>query len=59
MDSNDTRLSVSIATIELIPVENGTKLVCTEQGTFFDGYDTPEIREHGTKELLEALGKSL
>jgi len=59
LDAGDTRLSVSITTIEFLPVDGGTKLVFTEQGAFFDGHDTPEIREHGTKEILDALGKSL
>jgi hypothetical protein len=34
-------------------------LVLTEQGAFFDGLDTPEVREHGTNEMLDALGKAL
>lgn len=59
LDQGDIRISVSIATIELIPTSDGTKLVFTEQGTFFDGQDTPEQREQGTKELLDLLGKSL
>ena len=46
-------------TIELIAADGGTKLIFTEQGAFFDGHDTPEIREHGTNELLDALGRSL
>ncbi len=59
LDSDDVRISVSIATIELIPTDGGTRLVFTEQGAFFDGHDTPEIREHGTNELLDALGRAL
>jgi uncharacterized protein YndB with AHSA1/START domain len=59
LDSGDTRISASLTTVELIPVEGGTKLVFTEQGAFFDGADTPEIREHGTNEMLNALGNSL
>ncbi|MGG1573514.1 SRPBCC family protein [Fictibacillus sp. NRS-1165] len=59
LDQGEIRISVSIATIELIPTREGTKLVFTEQGTFFDGHDTPEQREQGTKELLDLLGKSL
>ncbi|MDQ6423445.1 SRPBCC family protein [Paenibacillus sp. LHD-117] len=59
MDMNDVRISVSMTTIELIEVDGGTKLIFTEQGAFFDGHDTLEIREHGTGELLNALGKSL
>ncbi|WP_326070759.1 SRPBCC family protein [Paenibacillus alba] len=59
LDQGDTRMSVSIATIELIPTIDGTKVVFTEQGAFFDGLDTPEQREHGTNEMLDLLGQSL
>ncbi|WP_438445025.1 SRPBCC family protein [Gorillibacterium sp. sgz5001074] len=59
LDAGDTRISVSITTVELFPVEGGTRLVFTEQGAFFDGHDTPEIREHGTREMLGTLGKTL
>ncbi|OOC61746.1 SRPBCC family protein [Paenibacillus ihbetae] len=59
LDSDDIRMSVSITTVELIPTEGGTRLVFTEQGAFFDGHDSPEIREHGTNEMLDTLGKSL
>ncbi len=57
LDSGGVRISVSITTVELIGVEGGTKLIFTEQGAFFDGHDTPEIREHGTNAMLDALGK--
>ncbi|CDN41001.1 MULTISPECIES: SRPBCC family protein [Paenibacillus] len=57
MDSNDIRISVSMTTVELIEVDDGTKLIFTEQGAFLDGHDTPEIREHGTTIMLDALGK--
>jgi len=57
MDSEGIRISVSITTVELIEVEGGTKLIFTEQGAFFDGHDTPEIREHGTNIMLDTLGK--
>ena len=59
MDADDIRISASLTTIELFPADGGTRLVFTEQGVFFDGHDTPEIREQGTKELLDALGRSL
>ncbi|WP_256759485.1 SRPBCC family protein [Cohnella sp. WQ 127256] len=59
LDSDSIRISVSITTVELIKVEGGTKLIFTEQGAFFDGHDTPEIREHGTNVMLDALGKVL
>ncbi|GGD91303.1 SRPBCC family protein [Paenibacillus nasutitermitis] len=57
LDSDGTRISVSITTVELIQVEGGTKLIYTEQGSYFDGHDTPEVREHGTTLMLDALGK--
>jgi len=59
LDSGDNRISVSIATVQFVPTEGATKLIFTEQGVFFDGHDTPEIREHGTNLLLDELGKSL
>jgi uncharacterized protein YndB with AHSA1/START domain len=55
----ETRVSVSLATIELVAEDGGTRLVMTEQGAFFDGHDTPDVREHGTGELLDALGAAL
>jgi uncharacterized protein YndB with AHSA1/START domain len=55
MHMNGARISVSLATIELTPAGSGTRLVYTEQGAFLDGLDTPGAREHGTRELLEAL----
>ncbi|WP_442602422.1 SRPBCC family protein [Paenibacillus sp. KN14-4R] len=59
LDSNGTRISVSITSVELIKVEGGTKLIFTEQGSYFDGHDTPEEREHGTNIMLDTLGKVL
>jgi len=57
MAFEDTRVSVSLATIELTPVDGGrsTRLTITENGAFFDGHEDPALREHGTRELLEAL----
>ncbi|MBE1443780.1 SRPBCC family protein [Paenibacillus sp. OAS669] len=59
LDSDGKRFSVSTTTVELIQTSDGTKLIFTEQGAFFDGHDTPEIREHGTTIMLDALGKAL
>ena len=49
------RISVSVTTVEFTPSSDGTRLVLTEQGAYLDGLDTPQQREHGTGELLEAL----
>lgn len=59
MYRNDARISVSVSTIELLAAEGGTALTYTEQGVFLDGHDTAAAREHGTRELLEALGESI
>jgi uncharacterized protein YndB with AHSA1/START domain len=59
MYSDDTRISVSLGTVELAPVGDGTRLTYTEQGAYLDGLDTPEEREHGTNELFDALGRVL
>ena len=59
MYRDDARISVSVATIELEAAGAGTKLTLTEQGVFLDSLDTPGAREHGTRELLEALAEAL
>jgi uncharacterized protein YndB with AHSA1/START domain len=59
MHIGEQRISVSLATIELAAEGKGTRLTFTEQGAFLDGYDDPVDREQGTRELLDALGKSL
>jgi uncharacterized protein YndB with AHSA1/START domain len=54
-----TRISVSLATVELEREGRGTRLIYTEQGAFLDGEDKPEYREQGTGTLLDALGAEL
>jgi uncharacterized protein YndB with AHSA1/START domain len=53
---DETRISVSLATVEFEPEGDGTRLVFTEQGAFLDGHDLPSRREHGMGSLLDALG---
>jgi uncharacterized protein YndB with AHSA1/START domain len=55
----ETRISVSVATVELRPDAGGTQLVYTEQTAFLDGHDTPVERQHGMGSLLDALGRAL
>lgn len=59
MHIDERRISVSLATVELRPEGEGTRLTYTEQGAFLDGLDTPEQREQGTGGLLDALGEEL
>jgi uncharacterized protein YndB with AHSA1/START domain len=59
MHRDGTRMSVSVTTVELIATGGGTRLRYTEQGVFLDGEDKPELREQGTKEILDKLGQAL
>jgi len=59
MYAADDRMSVSLATVEIVPDQDGTKLTYTEQGAFLDGIDKPEAREEGTAWMLDNLGKYL
>ncbi len=59
MHRDGVRMSVSVSTVELLADGAGTHLRYTEQGVFLDGEDTPEAREHGTKELLDKLAEAL
>src|SRR5271156_1793291 len=59
MHLDDKKLSVSLATLQLKAAGGKTTLMVTEQGAFLDGYDDAGSREHGTGQLLDALGASL
>ncbi|HEX4534793.1 MAG TPA: SRPBCC family protein [Rhizomicrobium sp.] len=59
MHQNQTKISVSLATLTFEPAGSGTKLTVFEHGAFLDGYDDAGQREHGTGVLLDRLGKSL
>jgi uncharacterized protein YndB with AHSA1/START domain len=59
MHRDGAPISASVATVELHPAGEGTKLVLTEQGAFLDDLDEPAAREHGTRELLERLESEL
>jgi uncharacterized protein YndB with AHSA1/START domain len=59
MLADETRISVSLGTVEIEPAGAGTRLIYTEQGAYLDGLDTPAQREQGTGTLLDALGDEL
>jgi uncharacterized protein YndB with AHSA1/START domain len=59
MHRDETRISVSLTTVEFKADGAGTKLIFTEQGAFLDGKDKPEYREQGTTGLLDALAREL
>lgn len=48
-------ISLALVTIELVPTEAGTDLICTHQGVFYEGSGGPEMREHGWRVLFDRL----
>jgi uncharacterized protein YndB with AHSA1/START domain len=59
MTFGEKPISVSLVTIELLPAGNGTDLICTHQGVFFEGGEGPRMREAGWQQLFDKLEKSL
>jgi hypothetical protein len=60
MTLDDLRISVSVATFEIIPDGDHTQLRLTEMGAYLDGFDDGgKLREHGTNGLLDGLGAFL
>lgn len=48
-------ISASLATVEFLPSEDGTDVIFTHQGAFFEGSDGPQMREAGWRKLLSRL----
>jgi uncharacterized protein YndB with AHSA1/START domain len=59
MSREGRRFSASLATFELAPDGDGTKLTFTEQAAFLGESDGPEQRKKGWNQLLEQLAKVL
>jgi uncharacterized protein YndB with AHSA1/START domain len=59
MYEGDSRMSVSLATVELAPDGKGTRFRYTEQLVYLDGKEWGDSREVGTKALLDQLEASL
>lgn len=55
MKMGERIFSSSQVTFELLPNKNGTDLVITHQGAFFEGSDGPERREDGWNLLADNL----
>jgi uncharacterized protein YndB with AHSA1/START domain len=53
---DDQHLSTSLTTIAVEPDGAATNLTYTEQGVHFDGLDSVEGREEGTRGILDGLG---
>jgi uncharacterized protein YndB with AHSA1/START domain len=59
MYADETRISVSVATVQFRSQDATTQLILTEQGVFLDGHDTVAQREEGTRSLLDSLAGNL
>ena len=59
MFAEETRMSVSVATVQFHNHDVTTQLILTEQGVFLDGHDTVAQREEGTRSLLDSLAAVL
>ena len=59
MHLNGTKISVSLASMQIEARPGGSRLTVTEQGVFLDGYEDAGSREHGTGFLLDRLRASL
>jgi len=56
---DDQHLSTSLTTIAVEPDGQATRLTYTEQGVHFDGLDSVEGREEGTRVILDGLASFL
>jgi uncharacterized protein YndB with AHSA1/START domain len=59
LSEDGTVATVSLATVELVPDHDGTRLVLVEVGAYLDGREQPAWREEGTGDWLDALGRHL
>jgi uncharacterized protein YndB with AHSA1/START domain len=55
MSMDGRRFSASLGTFEFLPENDGTTLVFTEQGAYFEGSDGPKMREDGWRKLIGNL----
>jgi uncharacterized protein YndB with AHSA1/START domain len=56
MTIGDHIMSASLGTFEFVATAEGTTLIFTEQGAYFEGSDGPKMREDGWRALLDKLG---
>ena len=59
MHRRGQRTSSTLCTVEILPDAGGTRLILTDQSAFFDGAETPAIREGGWGAILDKLGAHL
>jgi uncharacterized protein YndB with AHSA1/START domain len=59
MMMNGRPFSGSLLTFEFEPEGDGTRLICTHAGAYFENSDGNEMRRHGWNALLDRLGETL
>jgi uncharacterized protein YndB with AHSA1/START domain len=59
MTIGEKRISSSLATTEIFPAGQASKLIYTEQTAFYEGADGPKVREQGWQQLLARLTQEL
>jgi uncharacterized protein YndB with AHSA1/START domain len=59
MAMNDRPFSGALLTFEFLAEDDGTKLILTHQGAFFENADGSEMRQHGWSKLLDQLADTL
>jgi uncharacterized protein YndB with AHSA1/START domain len=52
-------ITCSLVTFEFNPTEEGTELIVTHQGAFFENSGGPELREQGWRALMDKLTAEL
>ena len=55
----DYRMSTSLATIQLLPEGEGTRLVFTEQAVYYEKSDGPQLRKQGWTQLLDKVAGAI
>ncbi|MEO8596979.1 MAG: SRPBCC family protein [Candidatus Solibacter sp.] len=59
MDIGGRTISSALVTVEVVPDGEGSEVVVTHQGAFFEGADGPEMRKGGWQALMERLATHL
>ena len=59
MSQNGEHASLTVTSIELEPVDGGTRYLHVEHGAYLDGHHSPEGREEGSNGIVDALGAYL
>ena len=59
MNIGGRTISAALATLEILPASEGSEVLFTHQGAYFEGADGPEMRKGGWENLLGKLATEL